>query len=193
MKLKTTLSTLSIVALSSFANAAEKCASKCATDTKTVAKTECTAGECDDKTAANATYVVTGMTCTKCSDKITTALTALEGVIVQKVCHKSGHVAVNFDDTKTDKAAVQKALAATGFDIAGEQLSIPVSGMSCIKCSTKLTTALNTIEGCTVGSVCHKSGHATVTIDTEKTSEAKILEAIKTTGYSISAATKAKS
>lgn len=185
MKLKTTLSTLSIVALSSFVHAAENGISKCATDTTTITKTDCTEGACDDKTAASATYIVTGMTCSNCSDKVKTTLSAVEGVTVQKVCHKSGHVAVNIDEKKTNKAAVQAAIASTGYTIAGEQLSIPVSGMSCGKCSAKLTKALNDTEGCTVGSVCHKSGHATVTIDTKKTSEAKILETIKTAGYKV--------
>jgi len=151
----------------------------------TVATEECAEGSCDSHVASSATYVVSGMTCVSCADKVKTSLVSVDGVQVNKVCHKSGHVAVSFDEKKTDKAAVLTALKSTGFEVAGEQLSIPVSGMNCGKCSTKLTTALNAIEGCEVGGVCHKSGHATVTIDPAKTSEAKVIETITTNGYKI--------
>ena len=238
MNLKYTLTSLSLVALSSFAVAGEKCSASCDKDaavtvateecttghcdkdtattiatkecavghcdkdatttvaTKecaaghcdkdaatTVAAKECTEGSCDSHVASSATYVVSGMTCVSCADKVKTSLVSVDGVQVNKVCHKSGHVAVSFDEKKTDKAAVLTALKSTGFEVAGEQISIPVSGMNCGKCSTKLTAALNAVDGCTVGTVCHKSGHATVTIDPAKTSEAKIIETITSKGY----------
>jgi len=123
------------------------------------------------------------MTCTGCSGKVSKALAAIDGVTTKKVCHKTGCVEFAFDPAKTDKATVVSAVKATGFKVAGEKLSIPVSGMSCSSCSTKVMTALNAIEGCSDAQVCHKSGNATVTIDTAKTSSAKIVEAINNTGF----------
>lgn len=184
MKLLYTLTSLSILGLSSFASAATdgkvcdktvakagKCATKCDTDCDT---------DCD---MPSANYVVTGMTCGACSGKVKKTLAAVDGVTVKKVCHKSGNVMVSYDPAKTDKSKVQAALATTGFKVAGEKLSIPVSGMTCGACSKKVTAALTALEGCTVGGVCHKSGKATVTIDTAKTSEAKVIEAIKASGF----------
>jgi len=123
------------------------------------------------------------MTCEGCSGKVTKALSAVEGVTTQKVCHKSGSVKFTFDPAKTDKTKVITAINATGFKVAGEKLNIPVTGMTCGGCSKKVTTALEAIEGCTISKVCHKSGHAEVTIDTAKTSKAKVIDAINATGF----------
>ncbi|MGJ8657521.1 MAG: heavy-metal-associated domain-containing protein [Akkermansiaceae bacterium] len=183
MKIIYTLTSLSLLGLSSFASAGESCTS---CDTKTVAKTgECCEGTCDTA-GTTAKYVVTGMTCESCAGKVKTTLAAVEGVTVQSVCHKSGNVVVKYDPAKTDKSKVQSALVSTGFTVAGEKLDIPVSGMSCGSCSKKVSAALTSLEGCTVGSVCHESGHATVTIDPAKTSEAKVIETINAAGFKAS-------
>ena len=132
------------------------------------------------------------MSCGTCSDKLTSTLTNLDGVSVKKACHKSGNVVVNYDEAKTDKTKVQTAIASTGLTVAAEKLSIPVSGMACVTCSDKLTAALTSLEGCTVGGVCHKSGHATVTIDPAKTTEAKVIETIEATGLKVTDKTEKK-
>ena len=172
--------------------ASKECADGSCDKEIAVASKECADGSCDKEMAvakggcdkADAKFVVTGMTCTGCSDKVTATLTAIDGVQVKKACHKSGNVAVNFDEKKTDKVAVLTALKSTGYGVS-ENLSFPVSGMNCGTCSTKLTAALNAVDGCTVGGICHKSGHATVSIDHAKTSEAKIMEVITSNGYKV--------
>ena len=202
MKLIQTITSLSILGLSSlaYAGGGADCSSKTCDKDKTVAVTSKCKEACDDadkcskkcdSEGATAKYVVTGMTCGTCSDKVKTTLTALEGVKANSVCHKSGHVSVNYDANKTDKSKVQAALVSTGFKVTGEELNIPVSGMTCGACSKKVTTALNSIEGCKVGGVCHKSGHATVTIDPAKTTEAKVIETIKATGFKVAKEEKA--
>lgn len=187
MKLINTLAVMSIIGLSSFAYA----------EGDAQAKAPCkegkcdAAGACDMASAGSTTFVVTGMTCTKCSDKVNTALSAIEGVTVNKVCFKSGKVCVKLDAAKTDKAKVSEAITATGFKVAGESLTIPVSGMTCGACSKKVAAALTALEGCSSVGVCHKSGQATVVIDSAKTSEEKVMEAINATGFKAGAEVKA--
>ncbi len=155
------------------------------------AKTECKDGDkCDaeaktaaKENAAMTKFAVTGMTCKACSGKITKALEGIEGVTVKKVCHKSGSVAVNIDEKKTNNAAVQAAIVTTGFKVVGEKLEVPVSGMTCGSCSKKVTTAVKALDGVSSCSVCHKSGHASITVDTAKTSKAAVMEAINATGF----------
>lgn len=183
MKLINTLAVMSIIGLSSFAYA----------EGDAQAKAPCKEGKCDaaGASAGSTTFVVTGMTCTKCSDKVNTALSAIEGVTVNKVCFKSGKVCVKLDAAKTDKAKVSEAITATGFIVAGESLTIPVSGMTCGACSKKVAAALTALEGCSSVGVCHKSGKATVVIDSAKTSEEKVMEAINATGFKAGAEVKA--
>jgi len=190
MKLIYTLAALSILALTSVASAhcgkchnGDKKASKEKCDKAKCDKEKCDTAKCDK--AGSTSFAVTGMTCGKCSAKLTKALEATEGVTVKNVCHKSGCVVVDIDTAKTDKTKVQTAINATGFKVAGEKLSYHVKGMTCGKCSTKLTAALTALEGCKVGKVCHKSGHADVTIDTAKTTEKKVIDAINATGFKV--------
>ena len=60
-------------------------------------------------------YDVSGMTCGGCSGKLTKMLTAIEGVKVNKVCHKSGSADVTIKDGTASEKDVQKAIAAAGF------------------------------------------------------------------------------
>jgi copper ion binding protein len=193
MKLLNTLTALSILGLTSFANAAETASKTCDKGAKkaTACASECSKYDCDMELASTKTFIVTGMTCSSCSDKVKTTLAAVEGVSVKKVCHKSGKVMVNFDGAKTDQSKVMTAISSTGFKVAGEQLSIPVSGMTCGGSSKKLATALTSLDGCSGVGVCHKSGHASVVIDTAKTSEAKVMEAINATGFKVTKEAKA--
>ncbi len=184
MKLLYTLTSITLLSLSSIGSA------HCGTCDK--GKSKCDKEACDKATLSenSASYAVTGMTCKGCSKKVKTALASTEGVTLKKVCHKSGCVVVEFDAAKTDKTKIQAAINKTGFKVTGEKLSIPVTGMTCKGCSKKLTTALTGIEGCTVGTVCHKSGHAQVTIDSTKTSIEKVQKVINSTGYKVKPAAK---
>ncbi|MFC4995019.1 heavy-metal-associated domain-containing protein [Rubritalea tangerina] len=132
MKIKMTL--LAASAMVSFAGIAqaEQCATskKCKTacDSQKAAaceekcETEC-ADKCDSEkaVAANTTHFnVSGMTCGGCSKKLTTALAAVKGVKVKKVCHKSGCVDVVLSDGATADQ-VKETITKAGFKITPEQ------------------------------------------------------------------------
>ena len=134
MKIKMTL--LAASAMVSFAGAqtaAEKaeCASKCKTECSSTAKNDCKTecakdgekdGEKDCSTAAVTHVNVTGMTCGVCSKKLTTALNAVEGVEVKKVCHKSGCVDVVLSNGATAEK-VNEVITKSGFKVAPEKKS----------------------------------------------------------------------
>ena len=67
---------------------------------------------------ANVTHInVSGMTCGGCSKKLTTALAAIKGVKVKKVCHKSGCVDVVLSNGTT-ATQVKEVITKTGFKVA---------------------------------------------------------------------------
>ena len=192
MKTLLLLTTSSLFGLTALVSADCKGCEKGKCDATTCAKEGCSKEGCKDGCACDTTakagtenvhFAVTGMTCDGCSKKVTADLSALEGVTVKKVCHKSGCTIVNFDTTKTTKEKIQQAITTSGFKVVGEKLSIPVTGMTCDGCTKTLTKALTALEGCTVGTVCHKSGHAEVLIDSAKTNKAKVVETINTAGF----------
>lgn len=72
------------------------------------ANVEATAG-------AKATFAVEGMSCGDCSQKVTAALNEIEGVNAAAVDYQTGTAHICYDDSKTDKAALQKAIEDTGY------------------------------------------------------------------------------
>ena len=60
---------------------------------------------------------VDGMTCGGCSTKVSGALTKLDGVKEQKVCHVSKHAVVEFDPKKVSSDKVIAAINQTGFKV----------------------------------------------------------------------------
>ena len=167
----------------------------CSSD-KNCEKAACEKSGCTDKAACAASkvadgqervsYVVKGMTCGGCSSAITKSLEKVEGVSVVKVCHESGCAVVDYDPTKIKKVDVAAAINQGKFAITAERISVLVKGMTCTKCSAKVTTALNAIDGVTVKNVCHKSGKAVVDVDTSKSNRAAVVKAITVSGYKAS-------
>lgn len=64
---------------------------------------------------AKATFSVDGMHCGDCSNKITTALTAVDGVLAAAVDYQSGETVVAFDTSKTNADALLSAIKGSGF------------------------------------------------------------------------------
>ena len=92
---------------------------------------KCTSGHCqmksvDETTTAMAavdaasgdkiTLAVTGMTCGSCGDKVTKALTELEGVHAAAVDHAGGVAKIAYDAEKVDADKLVAAIVAIGFE-----------------------------------------------------------------------------
>ncbi len=72
----------------------------------------------DDVDAADGTkiaFVVEGMHCGSCSEKITKALKALKGVNAAVVSHEAGEAKVAYDEAKTDADKLVAAITDLGF------------------------------------------------------------------------------
>ena len=168
--------------------AAEECTkSKECKECKTPSRAALLAGAATKSASSSVQYKLTGMKGEACGTKVESALAAVAGASAEKVCHGSGCAVVNFDPAKTNKEAIQKAIKAAGFGVAGEQVTLSVSGMKCGGCSSGLEEAVETIEGCTDAHACHKSKSLTVLVDTSKTSQKKLEEKILSKGYKIGA------
>jgi len=160
-----------------------------AKETKTAEKTAKTA-ECA-KTACSAdkvTFAVAGMTCGGCEGKLSKMFTSVEGVTVDKVCSKSGKACLKYDSEKVSKKDLMAVVKKSGFKLKGEQVTLPVSGMTCGGCSGKVSKALASLEGVSTSAVCHKSNKAVVTFDPSKTCATSVTKAINKTGFKVAKA-----
>lgn len=62
-------------------------------------------------------FNVTGMTCASCEKHIIHAVNELSGIISVSANSDEGIVIVKYDDSKTDKATITKAIDATGYKV----------------------------------------------------------------------------
>ncbi|MBR7553131.1 copper chaperone CopZ [Allobacillus sp. GCM10007491] len=63
------------------------------------------------------TINVQGMTCGHCKMSVENALTELDGVQKAEVNLDAGNVAVTYDETKIDDAAMKEAIEDQGYDV----------------------------------------------------------------------------
>jgi len=150
--------------------------------TKTAKTAECAKTACS---AEKVTFAVDGLTCGGCENKLSKMFTSVDGVTVDKVCSKSGKASLNYDSKKVSKKDLMAVVAKSGFKLKGEQVTLPVSGMTCGGCSGKVSKALASLDGVSKSAVCHKSNKAVVTFNPEKVCASKVTAAINKTGFKV--------
>jgi Copper chaperone len=62
--------------------------------------------------------VVHGMTCGGCTARLQRVLQASAGIATAEVVLEGGRVGVEYDDARTDPAAIARAIADAGFQVA---------------------------------------------------------------------------
>ncbi|MED5369389.1 MAG: heavy-metal-associated domain-containing protein [Myxococcota bacterium] len=67
---------------------------------------------------AKASFSVEGMSCGDCSNKVTAAIKAIDGVNAVAVDYQNGVAKVSFDADKTNADAILEAIKATGYTAA---------------------------------------------------------------------------
>lgn len=149
------------------------------------AKAECPTSACS---AEKVTFAVDGLTCGGCENKLSKMFTSVDGVTVDKVCSKSGKACLKYDSKKVSKKDLMAVVAKSGFKLKGEQVTLPVNGMTCGGCSGKVSKALASLKGVSNSSVCHKSNKAVVTFDPSKTCATSVTKAINNTGFKVAKA-----
>ena len=66
---------------------------------------------------AHASFILNGMTCGTCSNKVSSSLSSLEGVLANAVDYQTGKVEIAYDSTKTDVTKLEAALVSTGYTL----------------------------------------------------------------------------
>lgn len=66
---------------------------------------------------AHASFMLDGMTCGSCSDKVVKHLNAVDGVLASAVDYQTGKVEVAYDEKKIDATKLETELVNTGYTI----------------------------------------------------------------------------
>ena len=75
------------------------------------------AAEVSAADGSKATFTVAGLTCGSCSEKVSTALKSVEGVVLSAVDYQTGRIEIAYNAEKTDLSKLESAILSTGYTI----------------------------------------------------------------------------
>ena len=127
---------------------------------------------------------VVGMTCSHCAVTIEKGLSKVAGVEQAQVSFATGKATVDFDPKKTDIAQIHSAIDKLGYKTATKKATFSVSGMTCVRCASRVEQALKNVPGVVSANVNLASEKATVEyiLGTEF---AQLRKAVKSAGYTL--------
>jgi Cu+-exporting ATPase len=132
------------------------------------------------------TLSIGGMSCAACAGRIEKAVRKLEGVSGAAVNFAGEKLFVEFAGDKT-LSVIKEAVLKAGYQVLerpkGGTVTIPIGGMSCAACSTRVEKAIAKLEGVETVSVNLATEKAVVVYDTRKLRLSAIKECIEKAGY----------
>ena len=90
---------------------------------------------------------VQGMSCAACAAKIEKALKSMSGIKAARVNLPAGKVAVEYDPEQINISETTKTITDLGYQIAAEDFSFKITGMSCAACVNRVEKALRSLPG----------------------------------------------
>ncbi len=128
---------------------------------------------------------VEGMSCASCVAKIEGAIRGVDGVEGVSVNLATEKASVDFSDGRLDLSQVVDAVADVGYSIPVEKITLPIGGMSCASCVSKIEGALRSLPGVVSASVNLATEKATVSYVPGVVSLQDFKQAVSDVGYEV--------
>lgn len=135
------------------------------------------------KTAKQATFGITGMTCASCAATVEKALAAVPGVSKASVNLATEEATMEYDPSVASEATLVKAVEDTGYGIATSEVTLGLIGMSCVSCAGTIDEALKSVDGVISASVNFAAEKATVRYNPEVSTVARLKKTVADAGY----------
>jgi Cu+-exporting ATPase len=128
---------------------------------------------------------VGGMTCAACSSRVERGLKKVEGVDEVHVNLATGKASIDYDPGKANAAAFIDTIKNMGYEVKLEKVVLPVGGMTCASCSSRVERTLNKMDGILQAHVNLATEKATVEYFPDKVRIADFKKTISDLGYSV--------
>jgi Cu+-exporting ATPase len=135
------------------------------------------------------TLPVTGMTCASCSTRVERGLTKVSGVERALVNLATEQATVTYDPQQVQPQQLVAAVEAAGYGVISEQLELPITGMTCASCSTRVEKALRKTPGVLEANVNLATERASVSVAPGVADLASLTAAVEAAGYGVIAPT----
>jgi len=126
---------------------------------------------------------VTGMSCTNCSDTVTSAVEDVEGVTEASVNFATDDASVTYDADETSLAAVYDAIESAGYTPIAESITVAVTDMSCANCADTIHDRLADVPGVVDADVNFATDEATVRYNPADVDRSALYDAVEEAGY----------
>jgi Cu+-exporting ATPase len=133
----------------------------------------------------NYTLPVEDMSCASCVAKIEGAISKVDGVEKVGVNLATERASITFSNSQADLGQVVDAVADVGYRIPVEKMTLPIGGMSCASCVTKIEGALIDVPGVVSATVNLATEKATVAYIPGVASLQDFKKAVSDVGYEV--------
>jgi Cu+-exporting ATPase len=142
-----------------------------------------------------ASFAVTGMTCTSCAAVIEKTLSRQEGIDLAAVNLAAERLRVRFDPAMIDRIAIARAVADAGYGAlplaaatspSSGRLTLAITGMTCASCAQIIEKVLGKVEGVRSAQVNLAAETAVIEFDPTLLGPDELIRSVKDAGYSAS-------
>lgn len=133
---------------------------------------------------------VTGMSCASCAAKIEDSLLHLQGVSNASVNFAAEKATIWYDPLNVSVDDFLKTIKDLGYSASVAKLIIPIKGMSCAACATRVQDALSSLDGVVSASVNLATERAAIEYIPSRIGMREFKKTIKDAGYEILTADK---
>jgi len=128
---------------------------------------------------------IIGMSCASCALKIEKGLAGIEGVSKATVNFAAEKATVVFHPTQTDVSHLIDKVKNLGYGARVEKVILPIQGMTCASCVSKVEKALNSVKGVVRAGVNFATERASVEYIPEEVSIRDLKKAVEEAGYRV--------
>jgi Cu+-exporting ATPase len=128
---------------------------------------------------------ITGMTCASCVSRVQKALAKVPGVLGASVNLASERAAVSYDAAQIGPVQLQAAVAQAGYGVVTDQIDVPITGMTCASCVSRVQKALAKVPGVLDASVNLATEQASVTYVPTAVGWGELKAAVEGAGYGV--------
>ncbi|NIQ01481.1 MAG: heavy metal translocating P-type ATPase [Nitrospinaceae bacterium] len=125
------------------------------------------------------------MSCASCAARIEKKVGALDGVHQARVNFGSESATVDYDADQTSLEQIIQTIEIIGFNVPTTTKTLPVEGMTCASCVSRVEKKLRGLEGVTDAKVNLANGRATVEYLESRLSLKDFQEALQQIGYHV--------
>lgn len=132
------------------------------------------------------TIKISGMTCAACAKRIEKVVGKLEGISQASVNFATEKLTVEYDNQKLSTDKIREAIEKIGYGVVEEKkktVTIPIGGMTCAACASRIEKVLSKAEGVSKASVNFATEKATVEYDPQVIRISAIKQTIEKIGY----------